>query len=134
MKTFRIIALVLCASFMLTACGGGTPESVAEGYVKAYIDVDYKKAASYATKEYSGEIMEIAELIKSDEMKEIVEGRKNELKGIKYKVTDIDVDEEIGEATVRFEFTLKDERTEEGRVDLIKEDGAWKVENERIHF
>lgn len=133
MKTLRGIVVALLAAVMLVACGGGSPESVAESYVKAYIDVDFKKAAKFATKEHADDILKGAEMFDSKELKDVIKERKNELKGIKYKITEVDIDEEYEEATVRFEFTLNGE-VEDGRVELVKEDGKWKVEYERLYL
>ncbi len=132
MKLLKKLIVILFAATMLSACGGGnSPEAVAESYVKAYFNVDFKKAASLATKEYGAEILGEVEGLSDDIIKTIVKARKEELKGITYKVTEVGADEE--EAVVMFEFT-KDGETDDGKVELIKEDGKWKVEYERIRF
>ena len=131
MKTIKMVVLALCATFMLAACGGETPESVAESYVKSYIAIDYKKAAKLATKEYGDEILDGAKEIPEETLKELIAERKEELKDIKYEIVNVEVDEE--EAVISFEFTLNGD-TEDGRVNLVKENGKWKVESERFYF
>ncbi|MDR0660912.1 MAG: DUF4878 domain-containing protein [Prevotellaceae bacterium] len=135
MKILRNLAIAVFTTLMSTACGGGTPESVAESYVEAFLNADYKKAAKLATKEYAAEILEEvkdvpAEVIKQV-IKQVVEERKAEYKGIKYKIIDTDIGKKG--ATVRFEFTLNGE-TDTGRVDLVKEGGSWKVEGESLYL
>ncbi len=131
MKTLKIAIIALCAAFLLAACGGGTPESVAKNYVDAALSFDYKKAAECATKKHSASILREFEDYSEEELKKEVEEAKKEFKGITYKVTK--VEDEGEEATVYFEFA-KGDKTKEGWVVLIKEDGKWKVDDERIRL
>ena len=131
MKTLKIAVIALCATFLLAACGGGTPESVAKSYVDAALSFDFEKAAKYSSKEHAADIMRGMEDYSKEDLKKEVEEARKEFKGITYKVTGVELDED--EATVEFEFA-KDDKTKDGRLELIKEDGKWKVDDERLRL
>ena len=132
MKTLKITILTLSAALMLAACGSQTPKSVAERFVKAGLDFDYKAAAKLATKEYSDEILDEIGRMSSEEIKELTKEKREENKGISFVVTKVEA--EGNEATVQLKITLKNGRTNTGDVELVKEDGEWKVKEENLRF
>jgi uncharacterized protein YchJ len=126
MKMFRSFTLALCATFMLCACGGEspqTPESVAESFYKAQLDIDFAEIAKYATKETTSWLeATFAETPDS----EIDEWREKS-KGTKISVISSEVKED--KATVTLELTLADGDKHKENIRLVKEDGSWKVED-----
>ena len=131
MKTLKIFVLALCATFMLAACGGGSPEAVAENYVDAALSLDFEKAAKCSSKEHAADILEGIDDYTEEELEEEVKQAKKNFEGITYKITAVEADET--EATVKLEFT-KGDKTKDGRLELIKEDGKWKVDDERLRL
>lgn len=129
MRLIRNLTVVIFAAIMLAACGGGSPESVAESYVKAALTIDFKAAAKYSSKEHAADILEAMDYME-EEAEELAEAKEGFV-GITYKITEVDV--EGDEATVKFEFAKGDE-TSNGRLELIKEDGSWKVDEERLRL
>jgi ABC-type glycerol-3-phosphate transport system substrate-binding protein len=121
MKMFRILALALCATFMLTACGGGSPESVAKSFVKAFVDRDFSKAAEYATAKTASWLAEAAKTSGQMDLREYDRG--TEISLISSEVKE-------GKATVTLELRSPNGDKVEAELELVKEDGSWKVELE----
>ena len=123
MKTLKIAILALFATFMLAACGGGSPESVAENMYKAYFNGDFEKAAKYATAESATMLKQMAAM-SGDEMGSF----KEMMKGAKVKAVGSEIDKEDGTAIVDLELTSPDGEVDNITCHLVKEDGSWKAE------
>ena len=121
MKTFKNIAIALCATLMLAACGGGSPEAVAEKFQKAMVSGDFDKAASYATKASAPMLKTMGSMLTGTMLDEF----KEQVKGAKIRVVSSEIDGDT--ATVTMEVTNADGETEEETCNLVKEDGEWKV-------
>ncbi len=122
MKTLRNVVVALCAVFMLSACGGGTPESVAESFQKAIMNADFKGAAKYATKSTAPMLEQVTGMMTKEQLQEM----KKETDGTKVQVKSADIQED--KATVVLELIDASGDIDEITHYLIKEDGSWKVE------
>lgn len=120
MKTFKSLLLALAASFLLIACGGGSPESVVKKYFKAAQNADFKTARKCVTKEVAVRFDKEIGNLDEDEINRIKE--RNSKVTLKFIRTDIDGDM----ATVYFE-EVRDEKSSEKSLPLLKEDGEWKI-------
>ena len=117
----KLIAMfVAVAAICLAGCGAKTPEAVAEKFYGALCDSNADKAAEYCTDAAKGAI-QMAKgmgMFEQDEFKKKVKGAK-----VKAKEAKINGDK----AKVTVEIT-KDGSTETEDLDLVKVDGAWKVD------
>jgi ABC-type glycerol-3-phosphate transport system substrate-binding protein len=121
MKTLRNLVIALCAVCMFAACGGSTPEAVAENFQQAMMDGDFKEAAKYATKSTAPMLEQAASMLSEEQLKKM----KEETKGVKISVKSSEVKE--NEAAVTLETVAADGEADEMVLQLIKEDGSWKV-------
>ena len=132
MILFRSIAIAIILALTLTAHGNNEkPEAIAKSYIDAALNIDIEKAIKYSSKEHIASILEGLEYysIKEEELKEKRDAAKKELEGITYKIIEVEAEED--KATIYAEFA-KDDNTKEGKVELIKEDGTWRVNKEKI--
>lgn len=128
MKQLKSVLLVFCIVFMLSACGGSSPESIAEKYCKAAISADLEVAVKYATVDQAEELKEI---LSDDDTKQFI---LKTYKDAQVKLASSSVAEDGMSAKVVF-----DVKTAEGvdkdvvniKVDLVKEGGDWKVDSFR---
>ena len=131
MKAFKNIAIALCATLMLAACGGGSPEAVAKSYIDAALEFDFKKAAKYSSEEHAANLLKEMGRYSEEDLKEETEAAREDYKGITYKVIEVEVEE--NEAAVMLEF-VKGGGTKKSEIELIKEGGKWKVDYERLRL
>lgn len=122
MKTLKNIAIAACAVFMLAACGGNSPEAIAQNFQKALMTGDFQEAAKYVTKTTAPMLEQMAIMVSEERLKEMQE----EFKGVKLSVVGKEVNED--EATITLEITSADGDTDTNTYDLVKEDGSWKVD------
>jgi hypothetical protein len=108
-KILGMLAMALC----LIGCSKG-PDKVAVAFYEAMADGNADKAAEYATKK-SKPVVKMAVGMLGEE-----------LKGMKFKAVDTKIDGE--KATVKLEMKNKGGATKTENVDLVKEDGDWKVD------
>lgn len=109
---------------MPSACGGGTPESVAEKYCKAIMCADVKTAVKYAT---ASESEDINEILSDAETREFV---LKAYDGAKLKLAASEIAEDNESAEVVFDVETAPDSEKENlqmRVSLVKEGGSWKV-------
>lgn len=121
MKTVKVAILTLFAALMLSACGGGSPEAVAQKFQSAIMEGDFEKAAQYASSSTAPLLKSMATMIPADQLKEL----KDEAKGTKVKVGEVEVEGDT--ATVTLEMTSADGEVDSMDYHLVKEDGSWKV-------
>lgn len=112
-KILGMLAMALC----LIGCSKG-PDKVAVKFLEAMADGDFDKAAEYAAKDTKPMIKMMAG------MPNAKEEAKKECEGVKYKAVDTKINGD--KATVKVEKT-KDGHTVTDDIDLVKEDGDWKV-------
>ena len=131
MKKAMILA-ALCAA-VLAGCGPKTPEAVAQKFLETAMTGDMDAAKKYMSKDAVKALDGIeAMAMKMDEKKykEEKEQKKKEMqekaKGVKIEKKDVKVDGD--KATVTFKLSKEGEKeAEEEKIDLVKEDGEWKV-------
>lgn len=116
-KLLGALAVALC----LVGCGKG-PDKAALNFFEALRDSDFTKAAEYAAKDTKPMINMMAAMATDPKFKESNEA--NELKGVEFKVLETKVDGDT--AKVKME-AKKDGKAEAQDIDLVKEDGEWKV-------
>ena len=130
-KILSAVAMVAIAMLM-TACGGGnTPKGVADAYSQAIIKGDYRTAFDYV---YFGDDQEKAEKTKEQMLSYVEEkvksGIPDERKMTEFEITDEQIDEEAGKATVTANVTYANGTTKVEEVPLVKTaDGKWMVES-----
>lgn len=121
MKILKNLALVLCAMFLLSACGEKSPESVVLKYFEAAKVVDLKTAKECLVKSLAQEFDDMTKSIDADEMEEM----KKENANIQVKILSSEIDGE--NAIVYFEEAHGDHFHKQ-QVSLKKEDGEWKID------
>ena len=112
-KILGMLAMALC----LIGCSKG-PDKVAVKFFEAMADGDFDKAAEYASKDTKPMIKMMAG------MPNAKEEAKKECEDVKYKAVDTKINGD--KATVKIE-AKKGGETKTQDVDLVKEDGDWKV-------
>lgn len=128
MKTLKNITIAIFAIFTLTACGGESPESVAEKYCKAAISADINTAKKYAT---ADQAEELAEIFSNNEAREFI---LNVYRDAKLKLASSNIAEDGESAEVIFDTEMVDDGEKENvklKVSLIKEGSSWKVKTFR---
>jgi HSP20 family molecular chaperone IbpA len=94
-----------------------SPEMVAVMFYKALADGNFDKLTELVSEESKPSIKMIAEFR---------ENIKKDLEGATYKALDVKFEE--GKAVVKVEIKSKDNKTATKDIDLVHEDGEWKVE------
>ena len=125
-KLLSVMCVVASLGMMLcfTGCGQSTPEEVADAYFREFLDINFKGMLKYAAKDEVECINEFAKeaAANPDRLKRA----KEEMKGAKCEVigkAEINGDK----ATVKMKFTDGKGKAEVRDVNLVKEDGKWKV-------
>ena len=114
------IALLMALSLLLAACGGGgSPESVANSFLKSFAALDFDKAAKLATEEGAEALSMMNQFMGAMGKEEKAEFRQD------YTATVSKVDIE-GDKAVAY-YTPKGSE-EEKSLDLVKVNGKWKVD------
>ena len=117
----KLIAMfVAAAAICLAGCGAKTPEAVAEKFYGALCDANVDKAGEYCTEAAKGALT-MAKGMGMFEQDEF----KSKVKGAKVKAKDAKIDGDKAKVTIE---VTKDGETETEDVDLVKVDGAWKVD------
>ncbi len=125
MALVLVLVMALCA---FTACGSEEDKvkKVAEKFMDAYLELNFEKAAEYCDGDTADQVSEMAsyfDYLDEDEVKEA----KEEAKGIKCDITNVEIDEEEGTATVDMTMTNVDGDEEEAGLGMEKIDGDWKI-------
>ena len=131
MKKFMTIALMGIIACVMVACSSGnSPKGTVEKYTEAIIKGDYRTALEQVA--FKGTPEEVAQkreryaTLCEDKVKN---GQKDKDKLVKYEITDEQIDEENGTATVTATLTYADDHTKEDTMKLIKdEDGKWLID------
>ncbi len=111
-RTLKISAIALLGALVLWACGGGakTSKDVGTAFLEALAEGDFSTAKDYATKD-SQEALDMMETMGGGE----TTGSKDDIKVGEVK-------EDGDKATLMYT-----EKGEEKTLDMVKEDGEWKV-------
>ena len=111
-RTLKISAIALLGALVLWACGGGAtgPKEVGQAFLEALAEGDFGTAKDYATQD-SQEALDMMEKMGGGE----TTGSKDDIKVGEVK-------EEGDKATLMYT-----EKGAEKTLDLVKEDGEWKV-------
>jgi hypothetical protein len=147
----RLILVVLTALCLVAACGGPNPGDAVKGFFDAVKAGDGEKAAGYLSRsavEEMGSIRQymmsdesgVAELaaemgVSADQLRNVddlgfvalllcSEDFRGELEGIEVSVGSSTIEGES--ATVQITYT-QDGESDEDEIELVKEDGAWKL-------
>ncbi|MDR2580915.1 MAG: DUF4878 domain-containing protein [Fibromonadaceae bacterium] len=131
------LLLAAFVTLFLVACGGGgagTPEAVAEKYLKASLNSDYGTMKKLATEKQKAEI-EKRENEEKGKSKDIPPEKKEmvaKMKAMTPKAEEAKISEDGNSANVR--VPLFDKKGEPAnmtfRYRVVKENGKWKVDGE----
>lgn len=125
MKRVGLIFSIFVVSLLISACGGypSTPSGVVEKMFNASFKLEYKKGQNYVAKESMQEVeRQIEEYEKLP--KEQRSALKKASKLFKFKVLGEEINGDSAEVTVELSGYGT---TAEETIDLVKEDGNWKV-------
>lgn len=116
-KNVSIVMMTALVAVLMTSCGGGggSPEATAKHFLNALQDMDFEGAKKYAT-EGSAEMLDMMQSMSS------MAG--DEEKPEPKKITITNTETEGDKATVTYTAEGSDE---EQTLDLVKQDGEWKV-------
>ena len=116
----KAAALVACvgAMFCFAGCGGSSPESVAVKFAEKLSSEDFEGASKLCTKETGALLVAMGGMMKDD-----ADFKKQ--KGAKFTVNECKIDGDS--ATVSLKCTLKSGETDDDKINLVKQDGDWKV-------
>ena len=106
---------MLAVAFCLVGCSKG-PDKVAVNFMESIRDGKFEKAVEYAAKDSKPLIAFISQMPKD---------KRDELAGVEFNAVDTKIDGDT--AKVKLEGS-KDGKTKTNEVDLVKEDGEWKVQ------
>lgn len=132
-KTMILVALCAAA---IAGCGPKTPEAVAIKCIELTCQGDFEGVKKYMSKDAIKEQAAAEETTKKlfgaeayeKHKKELVETMKKNTEGAKFEKKDVKIDGD--KATVVVLVSKKGEsKTKEIEVELVKEDGAWKVKD-----
>ncbi|MDR2064978.1 MAG: DUF4878 domain-containing protein [Prevotellaceae bacterium] len=127
MKLLKSLVLVVAAGLMITACGGAsTPSDVVKKMNEATLNFDFKEAAKYVAKEHVESYNKLAEQFAAPEAKDYIEGIKAMVKDAKFEILEEKIAEDGNTAVVKVKSSGMGQEKEE-EVNLVKEDGQWKV-------
>lgn len=116
----RIAALFALVALLFASCGAGnSPAGVAENFLTAIKNLDFEKAATFAT----DEAKPLLDMMKGF-MTNLTDEQKAEAEKQKTLPLKIGKVEETGD-TAKVYYTIGDQ--EEQFVDLVKVEGNWKV-------
>lgn len=121
MKVFRFACAAALAA-ILVGCGGGSPDSVAVDFLSNVRDGKFDAAAKCASKKAAPLISMMSAMGSLGGSNDVLK----EMKGTTFKVLETKVDGD--KATVKIE-AFKNGKSEKAEdIQLVKEDGAWKVD------
>ncbi|MDR1346990.1 MAG: DUF4878 domain-containing protein [Prevotellaceae bacterium] len=131
MKLLKSMVLVLMAGLIMTACGGGaTPSDVVKKFSEASLNFDFKELSKYVAKEHVDSYNKLAEQFEAPEAKAYLETMKTMAKDSKFEILGETISEDGNTATVKVKTSAMGQEKEDD-VNLIKEDGQWKI-NENV--
>jgi hypothetical protein len=119
-KALRWGLLTMTVALVFTACSGGSknsPGKVAENFLMAVQDMDFEKAKLYATKESASMLDMLAGFA----------GMGDEEKPEPAPITITNEEIDGDKATVTYTSKNEDGEETEDTIDLVKEEGEWKV-------
>ncbi len=117
----KVMMLVAFVSFTaLTSCSGDNPEAVAEKFLNHVNKAEFEEAKKYCDKK-TGELIGM--------MASMAGGKTEEMKNKDIKTEIISSEIKDEKASVKYKIVGKDAPADskEQSIDLIKEDGKWKV-------
>lgn len=114
-KILARLCMVVAVALFVVGCKKG-PDAVAVKFFECVADGKYEKAADYA----SSSTKPLVAM-----MNAMPAEAKEEMKGSKIKAVETKIDGD--KATVKLEITDKNGKVDTDDVDLVKEDGEWKV-------
>jgi len=118
-KAIALILALACVSLALSSCGSSGPKTAAESFFKSFAKLDFEGARAFCTEEGKASLS-LLEAVASG----MTEEDKAEFtKKYDVKITKVDVK---GDTAVAY-YTAPDAEGEQ-TIDLVKEDGKWKVE------
>lgn len=120
MKTLKIFVLALCATFLLSACGESSPESVVSKYFEAAKVVDLEAAKGCLIKSLAQEFDNMTKSIDAEEKEEL----KKENANMQIKILSSEID---GENAIVFFEEAHGDHFHKRQIPLKKEDGDWKI-------
>lgn len=118
-----IITLLLVIAISLTACGAQGAQGTAEGFLKAVVAGDSKKAVEFCMDDLKDLVTAQVDAMKA---------AKGETEGIKIEFTDLKVEEKDDKATATYKFKMSaggESYDEPGSFELKKVDDKWLVSN-----
>jgi|GEM_PF-5455571 len=130
MKKITLMLIASIAMF-LAACGGSTPEAVAEDYIKALFKFDYGAMKKLATEKNKAGLEESEKSMQ--ELKDKDQKQMDEKKELYANMTvtgseQANISEDGNSAVVKVISVDKDKKTSNFKVNLVKEKDTWKVE------
>jgi hypothetical protein len=118
-----LFVLILAVLFGLTSCGGSSPTATVKNFYKYVERGQYEKAASL----FSSQSLNTYGLQKLESMLQMQASQIQQSGGIdNFKVTDETIVND--QAVVYFEITTGDGAVTPGSVNLVREDGGWKID------
>ncbi len=123
MKKLINLGLVLALASFMVSCGGKSePQDVAKKFMKALLDQDFDKAKKYSSKSTVAMLQMMESMMKMGGEEGLkMPGMEAGFDAIKWGETKVDGDTAVCWYTVGGEESTKE------KIDLIKEDGSWKV-------
>ncbi len=115
-KLMTSLCAAIAVAFVLAGCSKG-PDSVAIKFLDSFADGDFKGAAEYASKD-AKPLFAMLEAMPAGEKSD------NELKGASFEIVDTKVSGDTAKVKVK---VSKGGKSETEDLDLVKEDGEWKV-------
>lgn len=127
-RLFQLLLAVFCCGFMLTGCGGGSPEDVAKDYYTAIAAGNVDKAfgmvdTSNAKSEEIGLMTEKLKLAFRDMQKKI--DASGGLKSV--DIISKSLSEDGNKATVSLRLNFNDGTSREDHMYMVKVENAWKI-------
>jgi len=126
-----LVALIASLALFLAACGGSTPEAVAEDYIKALFKFDYGAMKKLATEKNKAGLEESEKSMQ--ELKDKDKKQMDEKKELYANMTvtgseQANISEDGNSAVVKVLAVDKEKKTSNFKVNLVKEKDTWKVE------
>jgi len=121
MKTQILKTILVSCFFMLTACGGGGPESVTIKFLESMYSGDFKTAKEYAT----ADTKSMLSMLESFGAKDQISEKMGEA-DIDFEVVETKIDGDKAVCTVKMSSDKK-EGDQNMPVNLEKVDGKWLV-------
>ena len=121
MKKSILKTVVVACFFMLTACGGGGPESATISFLEAVYSGDFETAKKHATTDTKSMLSMLESFGAKDQFAD-----KMKEADITFKVVDSKIDGDKAVCTVKMSSS-QDEKDQDMPMNLVKVDGKWLV-------